>query len=359
MEKIALVTILLLVPALLIFLERKVKLIQFFGSIGFCYFTGFILSFLKLELFQDQLVKDLTEVFLIFSLPLLLVNTNLKILFKSTPEILKAFGISVITVITAVTIMTYTLHDKIANIEQVAASVTALFTGGTVNLSSLVMALGIEENLFIVINTCDFLVGAIYLFLIINLCQIKKTAPTEKEQISYEAYYGKKTLSFLGYTLVLNGLVLGTSYFLFKSLNGTFIILSLTVLSIVACNLIDFKEVPKGEKLGEYFLMLFCLFIALQFDFNKIASIGPIIIVYFVSVLAINNIIYTLFTRLFKIQFAQALIAHMASIFGPPFVILACTNMNRNDLMAPGIAVGILGIVIGTFLGISIHGILS
>ncbi len=312
------------------------------------------MSFYFSPFIGKELIQTITEGTLVLSIPLLLLSTDLGQLWRVTPKMVVAFILAVITVIISVFIAAALFEGKLQDLPTVAAAVTALFSGGTVNLSSLYLALDIDKNIFLTIAASDFLSGTIYFLISLKLCSLWKQSGTNTNQQAEYSLINKQAPKFFLYTALINAVVVGGSFLLFKKLEATFIICGLTIFGVIGSQKAGFKEKRKGENLGEYFLMLFCLAVGLQIDLNQFSSESLIVVYFFLSVLALHALLFFPIAKFTKLPMDQSFIAHIAAIFGPPFVVIISKNMKREDLMAPGIAVGSLGIAIGTFIGLMI-----
>jgi uncharacterized membrane protein len=58
--------------------------------------------------------------------------------------------------------------------------------------------------------------------------------------------------------------------------------------------------------------------------------------------------------KLFKLDVYEVVISSAANIMGPSVAAPMAASMGQKKLVTPGILVGILGYVIGTFIGVSI-----
>jgi uncharacterized membrane protein len=63
--------------------------------------------------------------------------------------------------------------------------------------------------------------------------------------------------------------------------------------------------------------------------------------------------------KLFKLDVYEIIIASAANIMGPSVAAPMAASLGQKKLITPGILVGILGYVIGTFIGVSIAMALS
>ncbi len=342
----------LVIPLVILQVQKRLAIIQNLGPAIICYLIGFLASFL----INHESIQQISEISLILSLPLLLMNSKLSRLIQVSPSVLLSFLLSIITVTVSVLVIFYfSSADKI-----LPAATVALFTGGTVNLSSLYVALGFAEHVYLSIMSYDFLIGAFYLFIAMKLAK----AYGQREQLENETLgiseklFQKKALPFLALMLMINALCLASSYLFFAKIHATYLIASLTLVSLISASFHRFEKTEIADQWGEYFILVFCLSIAMQVNLQEMASNALFIFYFIVLVLLLNGLLYFILCKFLKLDFHSSLISHMASIFGPPFVILIGKNLNRQDLIAPGIAVATLGVALGTFLGIFLHHVL-
>lgn len=344
--------------------EKRYRVLRYFGAIIICYGLGFVMGCVSNYISNGyfSFIKNLSiaEVCLLISLPLLLLETVPQKLWKSSPQMIKAFVLSILTVSVSVVILGLFVRGYSSDMPYILSGVAAIFTGGSANLGALYLSLKMEQSLFNQIFTADFLTGALYLFFSLTLCKINlKEKATKPDTSLKSSLFSKIAFYYIAYTLSVVGICLGASLLLFGEIQSTFVVLALTILSIILSNKLPLSQKSRGATLGEFFLMAFCFFIGLQMNLEALQSgILPVVLI-FASVLILNSALYCIGCRLLKISFAEAFIAHIASIFGPPFVIILGKHMKRTDLIAVGIALGSIGIAIGTFIGMLIYSILT
>jgi uncharacterized membrane protein len=64
-------------------------------------------------------------------------------------------------------------------------------------------------------------------------------------------------------------------------------------------------------------------------------------------------------SAIFRIDTDTVIITSVAGICSPPFVPMVASALKNRDVILPGVVTGIIGWVIGTYLGIGISTILS
>ena len=98
MQKLALSALALLLPLMIIKLEKKVKLIEWLSPIVCCYALGILLGNLLGPLWDHALARTLSEVSVMLSLPLLLISVDLLGWFKLAKTTIISFVLLIVCV---------------------------------------------------------------------------------------------------------------------------------------------------------------------------------------------------------------------------------------------------------------------
>ena len=69
--------------------------------------------------------------------------------------------------------------------------------------------------------------------------------------------------------------------------------------------------------------------------------------------------IQVLLARLFHIDGDTTLVASVALINSPPFVPLVAALLNNKNLIVSGIAIGLIGYMVGNYIGMGIYFLLT
>jgi uncharacterized membrane protein len=131
-------------------------------------------------------------------------------------------------------------------------------------------------------------------------------------------------------------------------------ILVLTTLALALAQMRAVSTLPGARVLGMYALYLFLTVIGAFCDVRALASlgrIGPALLgVAGLTVLAHAAVIFGA-AWLFRIDLDGAAVASQANIGGSTSALALAKSLGREDLLVPGILLGLLGTAIGTFLG--------
>lgn len=312
----------------------------------------------------------------VLAFPLLLFSLNIRRWLRYAKEGFFSMFLAIISIIVVVTSGFLIFRDIVPECWKVGGMLVGVYTGGTPNMVSLKLALDVEPNMFIMANTYDMVVGAITIIFFITagprffrafLPAFRKIeAAGESGDVmdaeSFEDYSGmfKKgvimnLLKALGIAFLILGLSVGVSILVFGKMLDPVIILSITTLSIIASLFTWINRIEKTFQLGMYFVLIFSLIVASMADLRAIFSLSMLGVLGFVTWCYFGSLLlHLLLSMIFKIDADNYLITTTAFVFSPPFVPVVAVALKNKDVIITGITVGIIGYVIGNYLGVAL-----
>ena len=93
-------------------------------------------------------------------------------------------------------------------------------------------------------------------------------------------------------------------------------------------------------------------------DFNRLVSTAPIIFVYVTATLLVCFLLHVILSRIFKIDADTVIITSVAGICSPPLVPMIASALKNKEIVLSGVITGIIGWMVGTYLGITLAYIL-
>ena len=114
------------------------------------------------------------------------------------------------------------------------------------------------------------------------------------------------------------------------------------------------RRIRMTYQLGHYFILIFCLVVGSMADLRTLASVIPGVIGYVTVAIFGSLILHVILCAIFRIDTDTMIITSVAGICSPPFVPMVATALKNRDIIVPGIITGIIGWVIGTYLGIGV-----
>jgi uncharacterized membrane protein len=132
--------LILLFPALTIYLEKHYKAFELLSPILLCYLVGIIFGNIPFITLDKELLTLVTEVSISLIIPLLLFSSNFIKWLKQAKKTILSFFLGVTGVIIS-SILAYSLfRNQIEESRQASAMMIGVYTGGTFNMSAIGIA---------------------------------------------------------------------------------------------------------------------------------------------------------------------------------------------------------------------------
>lgn len=404
------IIVMLLVPAFMLWLTKKVKFLGFIGAIALCYAMGIVISVIPIP-YDKGLTEMVASIFVAIAIPLILFSfdiVSVRYLAKKT-VISYALVIASAAVISVVAFFIANAAG-LANASQLSGMTTGLYTGGTPNLIAIGTSLLSPENKESVIAAAqlsDFFVGGVYFLLILTVIKpiyrkllgdkapqkapvadevgaeptdesatttadtkadlAEKSATEQNTAGEYDYKSIPRDKKSIGKLIGVIGLAIGClavgaglEMLINGSLDGSlYIILAVSILGIAFSFVKPIRRVKGSYQIGQYLILIFSLGLSMSIDIYKLAvEILPTLLFFACSQVAVI-LLHLLLCKLCKIDAGTALITSTAGIYGPPFIAPVANAYGDRELIAPGIICGTLGLAIGTLLGLGIGSLLA
>jgi uncharacterized membrane protein len=259
---------------------------------------------------------------------------------------------------------------------QVCAVATGIYTGGIPNMGAIKQAVGMPHETYLYVTSYDLIVTGIYLVFIILFGKtvFRKLLPSrasgeplqgvesgEEKVKPFDRNHYKVSLLAIAITLVIAAISYAVA--LLASSDGTpnmtVLILLLTTLAIAASFLPPMKRQQHSFDLGLYCVYVFCLSIATACNVREMDIAGSLPILYYLGFIIFGSLVLqVLMARMLKIDGDSVMVSSVALINSPPFVPLAAALLGNKNIVVLGITVGLLGYMLGNYLGIGLYHLL-
>lgn len=380
----------LLFPLLIIFLFKRYKLFQKVGTVILAYAVGIIMALTGMTDFGQTadaetlagIQKWIMNLAVPIAIPLMLFSSNFKLWTKSLPKTILALAGGLIAILVAVISAFFIFRNSgIDDLADVAGMMTGIYTGGTMNFYALGAALEVDPNTITFVYTFEMLVTFPLLVFIVGggYKLFRKWLPFPDEAITIntdtiagyetngvENYHGMlkrktfpKMMLGLGLSILFLAIGAGLSFLTTGKLNELVIILTITTLAIAASFNKKIRELPKTFELGMFFILIFSIVVASQFDIYGINTsvISLLLFVLYIMLVAVG--IHLLLCRIFKISGDLFGVASIGLLCSPPFIPPVAGAMGNQKVLISGIIIGLVGYAVGTYLGAMVAYVLS
>jgi uncharacterized membrane protein len=371
-----------LFPILIILVFNKYRWAKSIGTVIMAYAVGIIaalIGFLPTGTEPgaealESMQKTLMRVTVPLAIPLMLFNSDFKLWTKSLPKTMAVLLGGLVSIIIAVVSGYFLFRNAgIPQFDRVAAMMTGIYTGGTMNFSALGHMLEVDPSLitmtltFEEIATLPFIVfivaGGYKVFrkLLPSKEETEGTEPEEKfETESFENYKGMlqpKTFGrmMLGFLLSLGMLAIGAglSLLITHKINELIVILTITTLAIIASFSPKVRALPKTFELGMFFILIFSIVVASKFDIHHIS--GSLQILWFIVFVMLTSIVlHLIICKIFKVEGDLFTVGHISLLCSPPFVPPIVEALGNRKVLLSGIVIGLAGYAAGNYLGVLI-----
>ncbi|NRB63847.1 MAG: DUF819 family protein [Saprospiraceae bacterium] len=357
-------------PLIIGWLSKKSGIGSILSPIVLAYLIGIIWrNALQLPV-DDAMVQSTTEISILIAIPLLLFSTrwsSVKLLGRSA---LLSFGLCVLSGLISTTIFAWAFRHAIPESWTLAGMLVGIYTGGTPNMQAIGLALQADQDIIILANAADIIVGGVLLILLTSvfhtfLGTILPNFPKEDDK-NLDLQSTKPTLTItqsirvLGISLAVVAVTIGITFLVYESLDQTaFIMLILTTLSLIVAAIPAIRKWPSPFGLGEYFLLVFSIGLGLQADLQSIWAQGTTIIAFTACCMYGTIIFHLIAARICKIDRDTFMITATAALYGPAFIGPISSTIGNRSLLLVGMATGLLGYAIGNYLGLGMAWVLS
>lgn len=376
----------ILTPLLIIFLFKRYKIARQVGTVIIAYAIGVVLALFGLipigEGIEAESMKSIQSwiqnLTVPIAIPLMLFNCDFKLWTKSLPKTIAALIGGVISIIVAVISAFFIFrYSGINELDKIAAMMTSIYTGGTMNFYALGAALNVNPTTIALTYTFEMLVTfPLIMFLVAGgyrffrkllpfedkSTTLENTELSEIETNGIENYGGMtnqkvfpRMMLGLLVSIVFLGFGAGLSILMLGKLNELVIILTITTLAIAASFFKKIRQLPKTFELGMFFILMFSVVVASQFDIYSINMSAVNIGLFVLYVMFVSVIIHIIFSRITKVPGDLFTVAHVGLLCSPPFIPPIVGAMKNKKVLISGIVIGLVGYAVGTYLGVLLY----
>lgn len=330
--------------------------------------TAAALSFSKLQ-------STLMSVTVPLAIPLMLFNCDFKLWTKALPKTLWSLvgGIGAVLIAVVSGYFIFRTNDVPA-FNKVAAMMTGIYTGGTMNFNALGASLGVDKTVMAIVLAFEMVLTTPYIFFIIGggYRVFRKILPYEdvtrkgrtdaevetRDIEDYSGMFARRNVggmfAGLGLSVLFLAVGAGLALLLTGTLNELVVILTITTLSIIASFFKWVRNLPKTFELGMFFILIFSVIVASLFDIHSVNGGSLMIGLFVLWVMLVAAGLHLLFCRIAKVSGDLFCVSQIALLCSPPFVPPVVGAMKNKKVLISGIVIGLVGYAVGTYLGVAI-----
>ncbi len=374
LSTILLLPILLGFPLLIIWLEKRSRMVRWISPIILCYLVGIIMGNIPGVSFNSKMLEAITVICIVLAIPLLLFSANFSRMMKQIRPALLAFFLGIVGVIICSVLAFLFFRNQLSVPGAVSGMMIGVYTGGTFNMSAIGIALDVEEEVFILLNSADIIFSGIYFIFLLTIGKriLSLFLPSSKKKWNNRQMTEGEvsTMEDSGRTLlnVVSGILLsllvfaisgGLAYLITGDLSEPMVILGITTFGIAASFHSKIRQLPHTFSSANYFLLVFALAVGSTANFSELLSASSTLFYFCGFVVFGSVLLHFLLAFLFKIDRDTVIIASTAAIFGPAFIGPVANVLGNKDIIVVGITLGLIGYAIGNYLGLGLAFLLN
>lgn len=354
-------------PALVMNLENKIKVIDWLSPVVTCYALGILLGNLPFLPWDGKFARTLSEGSIMLAIPLFLLATDFPAWFKLAKKTILSFVLLILCVIIASFVGGVLFRTYDPEVWKMAGMLTGVYVGGTANLTAIGKMLEIRDEAFITLNAVDVVLGGFYLLIIMSIgvkILTRFLKPFDHSLVPEDDtdLIHWRALSFSGkarnsgililISAIAIGISIGVSYLIKGTEDPGVIILTVTVIALGLSFIQKIRHFEGSQECGQYFLLVFCLAVGSLANLNQLMT-GKTWYFLFCSFVMFGSILLHFLCCFFlQIDRDTAIITSMAGIFGPAFIPAMSQVLKNRAVLVSGITTGLVGIAVGNFTGL-------
>ena len=374
----------ILVPVLIIECFKRWTWMQKIGTVVAAYAVGIIFALTGFVHFDagtaeaisfGKIQSTLMSVAVPLAIPLMLFNCDFKLWTKALPKTIWSLVGGIIAVLVAIVSGYLIFHTPdVPEFNKVAAMMTGIYTGGTMNFNALGASLGVDKTVMAIVLAFEMVFTTPYIFFIIGggYKVFRKILPYEdvtrkgrkdeavetKDIENYRGMFQRSNVGgmFIGLGLSVLFLAVGAglALLLTGTLNELVVILTITTLAIIASFFKKVRQLPKTFELGMFFILIFSVIVASLFDIHSVNGGSMMIGLFVLWVMVIAATLHLILCRIMHVSGDLFCVSQIALLCSPPFVPPVVGAMKNKKVLISGIVIGLVGYAIGTYLGVAI-----
>ncbi len=324
-------------------------------------------------------------------IPLLLLQCNVKKIWKETGRMLTIFLIGAVGTIAGAFLAYFLLRGAFGDAEglaKVAAMMTGSYIGGGVNFAAMASQYAAGKDLTAAATVADNLLMAAYFFVLIAFAGMRffrshwrhplidevesGTSSRDAAQTQAAAFWSRKDISLkdiafnFAYCIAivwLSKLVAGGIAGMVPADPGKFMdfigkffgsqYVWITTFSVIVATFMDKKVamLHGSQEIGTYLIYLFLFVIGVPANIYTVITKSPLLLVLTAIMVLVNMRFCFSAAKLFRFNLEDAIIASNANIGGPTTAAGMAISQGWAKLVGPAMLIGTLGYVIGNYAG--------
>lgn len=374
---ILLTLIFCLAPALVLWLCRRVPLLDKLGPIMILYGLGIIIGNIGWSPKEMPLMQEIaTSATIPLAIPMMLFACRFT--FNEASLQLRVCISGFLSVFIAVVVGYLFFGRHLAEGAEIGGIMSGMYTGGMLNAAALQAIFKVEEQAYVIMCSYDIVISFLYLVFLVSVgykffrrlygesvtttltaedraeleCQI-----AEQKRNPYEGLLTKESLKELakivGVTLIIVALSAACTLPFPSEWFMVIFILVLSTLGVVFSFFEPIRKLTRSFDIGMYLIYIFSIAMASMADFSKLNLSEGVNQILFLCIAVFGSmLLHAIFCRLMRVDADSMVASSVAFVNSPPFVPMMVVAMKNKGALLVGLGAGIVGYALGNHFGV-------
>lgn len=373
-----------LAPAGVLWLCRRVPLLDKVGPMMILYALGMLIGNLPLEIPKMAVVQEVaTSVTIPLAIPMMLFGCRFTRRDASTQ--LKVVISGFLSVGMAV-VVGYLLCGKyIPEGDKIGGIMSGMYTGGMLNAAAIQSIFEVEEQNYLMMCSYDIIISFLYLIFLVSVgyklfrrlygeSDSKSLSESDKRELEHQLaeakrnpYEGlwskvgmKQLAKIVGWTLVVAGIAAATTLLFDEAWFMVVFILALSTLGVVFSFAKPVRKLKRSFDIGMYLIYIFSIAMASMADFSELQLADGLNQVLFLTITVFGSLLlHAIFCRVMRVDADSMTVSSVSFINSPPFVPMMVAVLKNRATLIVGLGAGIVGYAVGNHFGVLIASLLE
>lgn len=373
-----------LAPAGVLWLCRRVPLLDKVGPMMILYALGMLIGNLPLEIPKMAVVQEVaTSVTIPLAIPMMLFGCRFTRRDASTQ--LKVVISGFLSVGMAV-VVGYLLCGKyIPEGDKIGGIMSGMYTGGMLNAAAIQSIFEVEEQNYLMMCSYDIIISFLYLIFLVSVgyklfrrlygeSGSKSLSESDKRELEHQLaeakrnpYAGlwskvgmKQLAKIVGWTLVVAGIAAATTLLFDEAWFMVVFILALSTLGVVFSFAKPVRKLKRSFDIGMYLIYIFSIAMASMADFSELQLADGLNQVLFLTITVFGSLfLHAIFCRVMRVDADSMTVSSVSFINSPPFVPMMVAVLKNRATLIVGLGAGIVGYAVGNHFGVLMASLLE
>jgi uncharacterized membrane protein len=381
---VAISLIFCLAPAGVLWLCRRVPLLDKIGPIMILYALGMLIGNLPFDIPNIAAVQDVaTSATVPLAIPMMLFGCR----FTSRDASLQVRTIisGFLSVAIAVAAGYIFFGKHIPEGDEIGGIMSGMYTGGMVNAAAIQAIFNVEEQNYVMMCSYDIVISFLYLVFLVSVgyklfrCLYGESGKTtlingdivqvENQDVKsnsnpYSGLWSRagkiELLKIVCWTLLVVAIAAASTLFFDEGWFMVVFILALSTLGVLCSFLKPVRKLEHSFDVGMYLIYIFSIAMASMADFSNLNLADGLNQIFFLTITVFGSLLlHALFCRIMRVDADSMTVSSVSFINSPPFVPMMVAVLKNRDALIVGLGAGIVGYALGNHFGVLMASLLE